>query len=99
MPENSLGSVRARLTVWFSRVSLTRNAAASRLEHLQPAGVVLLQRVVGGADQVQRRALRAALLGEQHRAAREVESREAPGAGGWARRAAASATGPRSSGG
>ena len=76
MPLNRRGSVRARLSVWFSRCRAARNWSLVGVEHFQAAGVVLRQ-LRFAADQVQRRPPFGARLGEDQRA--RSESRTRPG--------------------
>ena len=40
MPLSRCGSVSARLSVWFSRVSALAKLAGGRRQHLEPAGIV-----------------------------------------------------------
>ena len=80
MPLNRRGSVSARLSVWFSRVSARAKRLEVDLEHLEAARVMLAERRLA-LDHVQRRPLLRAGLGERQRAVREIERRQRVAAG------------------
>ena len=98
MPLNRRGSVRARLSVWFSRRSAARKAARSASSTSRPPRVVRGQPGFA-ADQVERGALLRPRLGQDQ--ACPLGNRTPPGRsspGGFGARAASTAGGPRSSG-
>ena len=76
MPLKRCGSVSARLSVWFSRVSRSANAGSVGVEHFEPAGIERGEARRSRARGASTPALRA-LLGEDQRAGREVERRQA----------------------
>ena len=76
MPLKSRGSVSARLSVWFSRSSRSRNASMPDGEHFEAAHVELGERSFA-PHEMQRGAPLGARLGECERTGREVEQRQA----------------------
>ena len=75
MPLNRCGSVSARFSVWFSRVSALVKLLERGVERLDAAGIERAQRRLA-AHQLQRRALLRARLGEEQRAVLEDERGE-----------------------
>ena len=72
MPLNRRGSVSARFSVWFSRGERAAKRLDVDLEDLEAARVVLAKRRLA-LDQVERRPLLRAELGERQRAFRKIE--------------------------
>ena len=75
MPLNRCGSVSARLSVWFSRVSAARNCVERRVERLDAAGIDVAERGLA-AHHLDRGALLRAGFGEQQRAVLELQRRQ-----------------------
>ena len=96
-PGKERGSVSERLSVCDSRRSASANWARVASSGSTPPGIERAQSVLA-ADDVQRRALLRARLGEQKRPAREVEGSEPELLRDRPRRAPSSGSGRRSSG-
>src|SRR4029077_13005744 len=75
MPLNSVGSVSARFSVWFSRRNRAANCGRTACSISMPPRILLLQRLLA-VQKMERRASLGARLGEGQRAVGELKPRQ-----------------------